>query len=100
MSRPRAEDPTLERGRLTHRRRRPPADATQLLARWQAGGIDAVTVTSAETLHNLAALLGEAVVLACWRFTPLSFLWWNLIGCVLTVALAAAFSRVFTADVK
>jgi uroporphyrinogen-III synthase len=30
------------------------------LARWQAGGIDAVTVTSAETLANLAALLGAA----------------------------------------
>ncbi|MGA9165642.1 MAG: uroporphyrinogen-III synthase, partial [Thiobacillus sp.] len=27
---------------------------------WQAGGIDAVTVASAETLHNLATLLGEA----------------------------------------
>ena len=42
------------------RRVRPQADAAPLLARWQAGGIDAVTVTSAETLHNLAALLGEA----------------------------------------
>ena len=39
---------------------RPQADAAPLLARWQAGGIDAVTVTSAETLENLAALLGEA----------------------------------------
>lgn len=43
-----------------YQRRCPQADATPLLARWQAGGIDAVTVTSAETLHNLAALLGEA----------------------------------------
>lgn len=43
-----------------YRRLRPQADATPLLARWQAGGIDAVTVASAETLHNLAALLGEA----------------------------------------
>lgn len=41
-----------------YRRVRPQADAAPLLARWQAGGIDAVTVTSAETLHNLAALLG------------------------------------------
>ena len=31
-----------------------------MLARWQAGGIDAVTVTSAETLDNLAALLGTS----------------------------------------
>jgi uroporphyrinogen-III synthase len=43
-----------------YRRLRPQADAAPLLARWQVGGIDAVTVTSAETLHNLAALLGEA----------------------------------------
>jgi uroporphyrinogen-III synthase len=43
-----------------YRRVRPQADATALLAHWQTGGIDAVTVTSAETLHNLAALLGDA----------------------------------------
>jgi uroporphyrinogen-III synthase len=43
-----------------YRRVRPAADAGPLLARWQAGGIDAVTVTSAETLRNLAALLGES----------------------------------------
>lgn len=43
-----------------YRRVRPQADATALLARWRAGGIDAVTVASAETLANLAALLGDA----------------------------------------
>ncbi|MBT9568533.1 MAG: uroporphyrinogen-III synthase [Thiobacillus sp.] len=43
-----------------YRRTCPHADATSLLQRWQAGGIDAVTITSAETLHNLAGLLGEA----------------------------------------
>ena len=42
-----------------YRRLRPRADAGPLLACWQTGGIDAVTITSAETLHNLAALLGE-----------------------------------------
>ena len=42
-----------------YRRTCPHADAAPLLARWQAGGIDAVTVASAETLHNLAVLLGE-----------------------------------------
>jgi len=47
-----------------------------------------------------AALLGEAVVLLCWRFTPLSFLWWNLIGCVCTVGLATAMARAFPADVR
>jgi uroporphyrinogen-III synthase len=43
-----------------YRRVLPQTDATALLAQWQTGGIDAVTVTSAETLHNLATLLGEA----------------------------------------
>lgn len=43
-----------------YRRSRPSADAAPLLARWQAGGIDAVTVASAETLANLAELLGDA----------------------------------------
>lgn len=42
-----------------YRRACPTADAAPLLARWQAGGVDAVTVASAETLHNLAALLGD-----------------------------------------
>ena len=41
-----------------YRRTCPQADAAPLLERWQAGGIDAVTVASAETLYNLAALLG------------------------------------------
>ncbi|HQS99411.1 MAG: uroporphyrinogen-III synthase [Hydrogenophilales bacterium 16-64-46] len=43
-----------------YRRVRPQADAAPLLARWQAGGVDAVTVASAETLANLLAMLGEA----------------------------------------
>ncbi len=42
-----------------YRRVRPTADATPLLQRWSSGGIHAVTITSAETLHNLAAMLGE-----------------------------------------
>jgi uroporphyrinogen-III synthase len=63
--RPVLADTLAARGAEVHylecyRRVRPKADAGPLLARWQAGGIDAVTVTSAETLHNLAALLGEA----------------------------------------
>ncbi len=53
-----------------YRRVRPEADATALLACWQNGGIDAVTVTSAEALHNLAALLGDAGMLLLLR-TPL-----------------------------
>ena len=63
--RPLLADTLAARGAEVHfmecyRRVRPQADAAPLLARWQAGGIDAVTVTSAETLDNLAALLGVA----------------------------------------
>ncbi len=43
-----------------YRRSCPHVNAAPLLARWQTGGIDAVTLTSAEALDNLAALLGEA----------------------------------------
>jgi uroporphyrinogen-III synthase len=43
-----------------YRRSCPQVDAAPLLARWQSGGIDAVTLTSAEALSNLATLLGEA----------------------------------------
>lgn len=39
-----------------------------------------------------AALVAEVVVIACWKGTGLSFLWWNLIGCVVTVGLAATFA--------
>lgn len=53
-----------------YRRTLPQADAAPLLAHWQAGGIDAVTVTSAETLANLASLLGETGVPLLVR-TPL-----------------------------
>lgn len=42
-----------------YRRVCPATDATPLLQRWLSGGIHAVTITSAETLHNLAAMLGE-----------------------------------------
>lgn len=41
-----------------YRRARPAADAGGLLARWQRGGIEAVSITSAESLENLVAMLG------------------------------------------
>lgn len=61
--RPLLADTLRERGATVnfvecYRRVRPQADAAPLVARWQAGGIDAVTATSAETLDNLADLLG------------------------------------------
>ena len=34
-------------------------------------------------------------MIACWKFSALSFLWWNLIGCVVTVALAALVSHLW-----
>jgi uroporphyrinogen-III synthase len=41
-----------------YRRARPGAAAGGLLARWQTGGVDAVSVTSAEGLENFSAMLG------------------------------------------
>jgi uroporphyrinogen-III synthase len=41
-----------------YRRARPVADARGLLARWQTGGVDAVSITSAEGLANFFAMLG------------------------------------------
>ena len=43
----------------------------------------------------IAALVGEAAVIACWRLTTLSFLWWNLVGCVLTIVVAALLARIW-----
>lgn len=37
-----------------------------------------------------AALAAEAAVIACFKLTPISFLWYNLIGCVLVMAIALA----------
>jgi uroporphyrinogen-III synthase len=58
-------DTLLARGADVHfmecyRRSCPQADAAPLLACWREGGIDAVTIASAETLHNLATLLGAS----------------------------------------
>jgi uroporphyrinogen-III synthase len=41
-----------------YRRVRPGADAGSLLARWQSGGIEAVSITSAEGLANFFEMLG------------------------------------------
>lgn len=39
-----------------------------------------------------AALVAEVGVLACFKFTAISFLWYNLIGCAAVVVLAWTFS--------
>lgn len=56
-----------------YRRARPQADSRALLARWQTGGVEAVSVTSAEGLANLFAMLGptgEEYVRATPMFVP------------------------------
>jgi uroporphyrinogen-III synthase len=41
-----------------YRRVQPRADPAELIGRWERGGVNAVTVTSGETLDNLFAMLG------------------------------------------
>lgn len=53
-----------------YRRVRPERDAQPLVQRWRAGQIHAVTINSAETLHNFAHMLGESG-LTHLRTTPL-----------------------------
>ena len=31
------------------------------------------------------AILAEAAVCACWLFTDMAWLWWNVVGCVVGV---------------
>lgn len=38
-----------------------------------------------------AAIAAEAAVVACFLFTPISFLWYNVVGCVLVMLLAWIF---------
>ena len=45
----------------------------------------------------LAAVLAEAAVLACWKFDLVFWLWFNVVGCVLTVVLAALFAAMVPA---
>jgi SSS family solute:Na+ symporter len=40
------------------------------------------------TAAFIGALAGEAVVLYCWKFTPISYLWYNVIGCAVGIGAA------------
>jgi Na+/proline symporter len=40
----------------------------------------------------LAAIIAEVVVIWCYNYTDISFLWYNLVGCVLVTGLALLFS--------
>jgi Na+/proline symporter len=42
----------------------------------------------AGTAAFVGALVGEAVVLYCWKFTEISYLWYNVIGCVVGIGAA------------
>ncbi len=43
-----------------------------------------------------AAMIAEVVVLACYKFTTIAFLWYNLIGCLLVVLFSLTYHRVFS----
>jgi Na+/proline symporter len=51
------------------------------------------------TATFLGALIGEAAVIYCWLFTPMAYLWWNVIGCVVGVAAALVIERVIPSRV-
>lgn len=50
------------------------------------------------TAAFVAALVAETVVIACFAFTDISFLWYNLLGCALVVGLGAIFERLLPSE--
>ena len=42
-----------------------------------------------------SAILAELVVIACYLFTSIPYLWFNVIGCVITIILAYVFNSMF-----
>jgi hypothetical protein len=40
----------------------------------------------------MAALVAEAGVIGCYMFTDISFLWYNLVGCVLVIGIGLLIS--------
>ena len=34
------------------------------------------------------ALIGESAVVYCWLFSPISYLWYNVVGCLIGVGAA------------
>jgi hypothetical protein len=42
----------------------------------------------------IGVLAGEAVIFACWYFTDIAFLWYNVIGCVVVVIAGVLVSAV------
>lgn len=48
----------------------------------------------------IAAIVAELTVLACFFFTKIPYLWFNVIGCVLLVSLASAMNPLFSGGKK
>jgi Na+/proline symporter len=40
----------------------------------------------------VGTLVGQTVILACWRFTSLAFLWYNVVGCAVVITTAVLVS--------
>jgi Na+/proline symporter len=40
----------------------------------------------------VGVVVGQLVIFACWKFTALAFLWYNVIGCVVVVVTAVVVS--------
>jgi Na+(H+)/acetate symporter ActP len=45
----------------------------------------------------VAVLIGEAVIFACWYFTDLAFLWYNVVGCIAVVTSGVVLARLVPA---
>ncbi len=50
-------------------------------------------ITGSATFYS--ALIAELVVIACYLFTPIPYLWFNVIGCVVTIIIAHIFNSMF-----
>jgi SSS family transporter len=49
-------------------------------------------VTARGALYGV--LVGQLVIFACWKYTSLAFLWYNVVGCVVVVAVGVLVSTV------
>jgi Na+(H+)/acetate symporter ActP len=45
----------------------------------------------------LGVVVGQLVILACWKYTGLAFLWYNVLGCAVVVTAAVIVSALFPA---
>lgn len=47
-----------------------------------------------------AILIGEAAIFACWKFTQISWLWYNVVGCVVVIAAGLILQAVLRPPVR